>query len=413
MLDDNSLLNLFNKNVSVEIENLKDAEDKARDEKRYQDAFSYENQKKKLFQMGIVEALAKYNVIPGYGFPIDVVPLKVYDRIKKDFNKSLDLGRDLAVALSEYAPDSEIIVDKNKYTSRYIIQPKEGSLPKFFYYKCLEKKCEKIQISNIKEDFVKCDVCRSETEELSFIVPNLGFITDEKNKESTILKPRKTYSSEISYLGSMENYQADLNINDFLFIQQTSDDKLLIVNENPFFSCSKCGYSVLDKKKKDLIHFDQKHNTFRGNECSNTKLEQIKLGHIIITDVIKMKIDSLMDFDTAFSTINAISNGITSYLQIDANDINGILVKDSIDRYAFVFYDTTYGGAGNVKQLTDRNGLKSVLEKALVSVNSDCCNEEVSCTNCLRNYKNSKYHKNLKRKNAKERIKEILIKFNN
>jgi len=412
MLEDNSLLNLFIKSVRIEIDNLKKAEDKARDEKRYIDASSYANQRKNLLNMGIVEALAKYNVIPGYGFPIDVVPLKVYDRIKKDFNKSLDLGRDLAVALSEYAPDSEIIVDKNKYTSRYIILPKEGMLPMYYYYRCLEKKCGKIQISNIKEDSVKCDVCGSETEELSFMVPNLGFITDEKNKESTILKPRKTYSSEISYLGSMEPYQADLNVNDFLLVQQTSDDKLLIVNENPFFYCSKCGYSVLDKKKKDLDHFSQTHNTFRGNECSNSELEQIKLGHIVITDVIKMRIDIPMDFDIAFSTINAIRNGIISYLQIDTNDINGILVKDTIDRYAFVFYDTTYGGAGNVKQLTEKNGLKSVLEKALISVDSDCCNEEVSCTNCLRNYKNSKYHKNLKRRYARDTIKAILSKFN-
>ncbi|MCK9330037.1 MAG: DUF1998 domain-containing protein, partial [Candidatus Cloacimonetes bacterium] len=411
MIAENSLLNIFLSGVKIEIDNLKNAEDKARDEKRYNDASSYSSQRKSLLNMGIVEALAKYNVIPGYGFPIDVVPLKVYDTIKKDFNKNLDLGRDLAVALSEYAPDSEIIVDKNKYTSRYIILPKEGELPKYYYYKCNEKKCGKIQISTIKKDSVKCDVCGSETEELSFMVPNLGFITDEKNKESSILKPRKTYSSEISYLGSMEPYQADLNINDFLFVQQTSEDKLLVVNENPFFYCSSCGYAVLDKKKKDLDFFDKSHNTFRGKECSNKILKQTKLGHIVITDVIKMRIDIPMDFDVAFSTITAISNGITSYLQIDSNDINGILVKDTMDRYAFVFFDTTYGGAGNVKQLINKNGLKSVLEKALITVDNNCCNEEVSCTNCLRNYKNSKYHKNLKRKYARDTLKTILSKF--
>ena len=143
MIEENSLLDLFIKSVRIEMENLKKAEDKAREEKRYIDASSYANQSKNLLNMGIVEALAKYNVIPGYGFPIDVVPLKVYDRIKKDFNKSLDLSRDLAVALSEYAPDSEIIVDKNKYTSRYIILPKEGILPKYYYYRCLEKNAVK------------------------------------------------------------------------------------------------------------------------------------------------------------------------------------------------------------------------------------------------------------------------------
>jgi ATP-dependent helicase YprA (DUF1998 family) len=411
MTKSDSLLNTFKGNVTEEIDNLKKAEAIAREQHNYHDADNYKRQRNNINKMDIVTALAKYNVIPGYGFPIDVVPLKVYDRVKKDFNKGLDLNRDLSIALSEYAPDSEIIVDKNKYTSRYIILPKDTSLPTYYYYKCTNPECGKIHINNIKEENYVCEVCSSPASEMSFIEPNLGFITDEKNKDSTILKPRKTYSSEISYLGSMEPYKADLNIKDTLLIQQTSDDKLLIVNENPFFYCPVCGYAVLDKKKKDLDEFPKVHEDFRGHACEHKNLSAVKLGHIVTTDVIKMRVKIPMNFDTAISTITAIINGITAYLQIDSNDINGILVRDIGGQYAFVFYDTTYGGAGNVKQLTNKEGLYNIMKTAYESVNQDCCDENTSCTCCLRNYKNSKYHKYLVRKIAKDTLKKILVLF--
>ncbi|MDD3384064.1 MAG: DUF1998 domain-containing protein, partial [Bacilli bacterium] len=335
-------------------------------------------------------------------------PLKIYDRVRRRFNTSLDLNRDLSLALSEYAPDSEVVVDKNKYTSRYIILPREGSLPRYFYYKCTNEACGKIHVDSVEQHYYKCANCGSDTEDRDFIIPNLGFISDAKNKEDTILKPRKTYASEVNYLGSLEPFLTDVVFNDMLLIQQQNDDKLLIVNENPFFQCQTCGYSVLDKRNADLDYYEAPHQTYRGQECSDKRLNKITLGHIIVTDVIKMRINLPMTYEVALSTIYAMLNGITAYLQIDANDINGIIVNDSDGKYAFIFYDTTYGGAGNVKQLTDTNELRKMLELALDSVDADCCDEEVSCTSCLRNYRNSRNHKYLKRKYARDTLKTIL-----
>ncbi|SUT88685.1 ATP-dependent helicase [Acholeplasma oculi] len=408
IFQEDSLMNKFIIKVKSEISILEDAEERSRAEKRYLDAGAFKKQREELLAMGIVDALAKYNVIPGYGFPINVVPLKVFDRAKEQFNKSLDLTRDLSVAISEYAPDSEVVVDKIKYTSRYIILPKEGRLTKYHYYRCENKDCGKTHVSLLVTDDYHCELCESETKHLSFIEPNLGFINDDKNKESSMIKPKKTYSSEITYLGTIEPYNADLNINDLVLIQQTTDDRLLIINENPFFYCTTCGYAKLDKEKRDLFSYDLSHKTFKGKVCHNTKIEQTKLGHIVSTDVIKVRINMNMDFDTALSTLTAITNGITAHLQIDFNDINGVLVRDGLEKYAFVFYDTTYGGAGNVKQLLNKDGLISILERSLFSVSNNCCNEEVSCTNCLRNYRNSRSHKFLIRKKAKDALSYIL-----
>ena len=45
---------------------------------------------------------------------------------------------------------------------------------------------------------------------------------------------------------------------------------------------------------------------------------------------------------------------------------------------------------------------------ALKKVEQDCCDENSSCYNCLRNYNNQSYHKMLKRKLAKETLEEVL-----
>ncbi len=394
--------------VQDEIQNFETAEKLASEANQYKEAEGYKKQIEAIKNTDIVDGLARYNVIPGYGFPLDVVPLKIYDRNTKKVISELDLNRDLSLALSEYAPDSEVVVNKNKYTSRYIVIPQNGTLPKYYYYKCNNKNCGNIHIDGVKQASYKCTKCGHATNENNFIIPRFGFISDEKNKEDTTLKPKKTYASEVNYLGSIEPFSVDVEFNNILRIQQQSDDQLLIVNENPFFKCPICGYSVLNKAKADLDNIKEKHKTHIGYDCSNDRLDKITLGHIIVTDVIKIRIDLIMDYEVALSTMYAMLNGMTAYLQIDSNDINGIITNDMDGKYAFIFYDTTYGGAGNVKQMINKAELQKILEKSYDSVNVECCDENVSCTSCLRNYKNSRQHSLLKRKYARDTLKTIL-----
>jgi len=49
-----------------------------------------------------------------------------------------------------------------------------------------------------------------------------------------------------------------------------------------------------------------------------------------------------------------------------------------------------------------------MLLRAYDSVNANCCDENVSCTSCLRNYRNSRSHKYLKRRYARDTLEAIL-----
>ena len=94
---------------------------------------------------------------------------------------------------------------------------------------------------------------------------------------------------------------------------------------------------------------------------------------------------------------------------IELNDIDCILELNlDLRSYDILIYDNVPGGAGHVKRLVNRDAIISSLRAALSKVSQNCCDENTSCYNCLRNYYNQAYHSRLKRVYAKE-ILEMLL----
>ncbi len=398
-------------NFEYSILNLLDQFEKAKEEAKkkdnLKDADYYKEQIDYLKNEKVIKNLSKYNVIPKYGFPVDVVDLQIWKDGK--INNDYDLSRDLSIAISEYAPDSEVIVDKEKYTSRYITLPKTEPFTKYYYYTC--KNCERDNVNVIKEKLDKCIYCGLENDEKIldyFIEPNYGFKTGI-TKESTTKKPKKTYAGSISYLGSgiVDNNKLTLGNNNYITIETSSDDELLVMNKNPFFMCHKCGYSKIFKDKVGMHILPQPHENYKGNKCPNENLEPISLGHKFKTDVAKITIKGLDTKDRALSLLYALLEGISQEFNIERKDIDGIIVKNKINSYDLIIFDNVPGGAGHVKRIMDKNMLLETFNLALKKVEQNCCEENSSCYNCLRNYNNQRYHKILKRKLAKETLEEI------
>ena len=111
----------------------------------------------------------------------------------------------------------------------------------------------------------------------------------------------------------------------------------------------------------------------------------------------------------ALSFIYAFLEGISNAMGIERNDIDGILELNlDLRSYDILIYDNVPGGAGHVKRLVNRDAIISSLRAALSKVSQNCCDENTSCYNCLRNYYNQAYHSRLKRVYAKE-ILEMLL----
>ena len=108
----------------------------------------------------------------------------------------------------------------------------------------------------------------------------------------------------------------------------------------------------------------------------------------------------------------AFLEGISKALEIERTDIDGIVEMNlEMQSYDILIYDNVPGGAGHVKRLANQNAIISALQEALFKVSQNCCDEETTCYNCLRNYYNQSYHSRLKRKYAKEFIETLLSKL--
>lgn len=100
---------------------------------------------------------------------------------------------------------------------------------------------------------------------------------------------------------------------------------------------------------------------------------------------------------------------ISNALEIERNDIDGI-IELNLEQHSYdiLIYDNVPGGAGHVKRLVNREAVINALNSAHSKVDQQCCDENTSCYNCLRNYYNQIHHSKLQRKLARDFIKLLL-----
>lgn len=376
----------------------------------------YNQQIRQINEKFVVNALSEYNVIPNYGFPYDTVKLTVYDEKTGHEQKDLDLTRPLSVAISEFAPDSEVIANQHKYTSRYIRLPWGENSPLalkvMFYYACPNDNCGKMFLRSTCPSFPQvCPSCGqviSSAKVHSFLIPSLGFIADVHSPRSSTLAPKKTYASDVFHIGGGKPFGAKVVLGQALTAETNENDELMLVNSNNFYYCEECGYAHIDNHAAADITGDKKHHRPKGGECHHA-LKRIDLGYYYRTDVITIKPNVSMDESGALSLLYALLEGACLAFSIERRDIGGMIEHfGATGQYQIVLYDTVAGGAGFVKLFAYPGKMREVLEKAREKVSQNCCGEDTSCYKCLRNYDNRKVHDKLVRGKARDLLITLL-----
>jgi Zn-finger nucleic acid-binding protein len=375
----------------------------------------------------ILSFLSRKNVLPKYGFPVDTVEMGINDRNNKT-KLGLQLQRDLSMAISEYAPGSQIVANGNLITSRYIRKVPSMSWRQYDYILC---ECKTLNIDQHveEEDYSQLDTCKQckgvldVSKRKVFLVPEFGFEADgDKITKPGLKKPKRTYRSDIAYVGYKNQIEAQkYAIGSASFeLGMSQADEMAILNDSNFFVCEYCGYTSLDEKMfrstKREVHYTP--SGYRCRNDGNNTLKKFALGYRFETDVVQLKFlnPDLTDYDYATSVLHGVLKGVSSYLNIEQNDISGCLqffYNDVTGRpnFELVLYDRTPGGAGHVRRLNSEYVLESVLRETLsLMEDCDCGGEDMdtSCYTCLRGYYNQKHHDILKRRNVIEFLKEVL-----
>lgn len=307
---------------------------------------------------------------------------------------------------------------KTAKSSQYITLNKHGDFLKNFYVVC--PTCKRMNVFLSKTDNTTCRYCgQNIAAEIAqyYIEPVNGFKTGP-TKESARLKPKRSYAGEVSYVGNGKTDEKRLVLGNVIGIETSSDDELLVMNKSGFYMCSTCGYSEIYKGALAAQQITKKHKNYRQYECSDEKLNYLHLGHKFQTDVARLTIPELsseedIGYPRALSFLYALLEGVSLAMDIERNDIDGILVLNlDWKSYDVLLYDNVPGGAGHVKRLLSKNAIMRSLEAALDKISQDCCDENTSCYNCLRNYYNQSYHNKLQRKLAIDVINRLLFDLN-
>ena len=186
------------------------------------------------------------------------------------------------------------------------------------------------------------------------------------------------------------------------------------MNKSGFYMCPVCGYSDIVKKGTATPQTLKKHKNYKQFDCNNDVLEYLYLGHKFQTDVARFIIPMLdsankTGYPQALSFLYALLEGVSIALGIERNDIDGVLEMNlEWQSFDILLYDNVPGGAGHVKRLLSMEAVVKSLKAGLEKISKECCDENTSCYNCLRNYYNQSYHNKLQRRLAIQIIRHLL-----
>ena len=383
---------------------------------------------------GILAFLSRKNVFPKYGFPVDTVEMTGFTDKKgikgKEAKKlHLQLQRDLSMAITEYAPGSQVVADGKLLTSRYIKRPPDISWKLYDYIAC--DNCNTLNIdTHVSEDtdnsrLHQCCQCGKDLDlnkRRNFLIPEFGFEIDPKIEKPKLIKPERSYHGETYYVGHHDDMtNTEIKIGDHsIELISSSDDELAVLNKSNFYVCNFCGYT--EKRSDNRSTFEKDHNQASGSACRNKILRKHSIGYRFKTDVLQIRfLDNEIlptERDKALSILYGIIRGACSYLDIEQQEISGCLQyynnpHTNHGNYSIILYDRTPGGAGHVKRIADKEMILGIFRNTLKLMEMcNCGGEEKdsSCYGCLRSYYNQMDHDKLKRRYVIDFMKDILAK---
>lgn len=367
--------------------------------------------------------------IPSYSFPKNVVRFFVEKKSERGKNAPMDIQyapeRDIAVALSEYAPGHFVTIDKKIFKSGGIYaNPRplgfESNQAEFYfknndYYKDIYI-CSECNWFGLQEDAhcSICPYCGADIVKNKMLRP-WGFSPvkgDEVKFQDEDEQCTYTEAPYYSYVpDETRSAMAVFGHSKFRFVN-LPDRKVLTVNmgksRNGFNVCKKCGGAeVGDTSTNGVYKFSQPyHDNHPLCHHEGTVATGIYLGYEFLTDMFMLEIsydstklvgnknaEERSILRAAATTLHeTLKKAISLVLDIDYNEISGgwrpRINSDGSSYIEMFFYDNLTSGAGYSSLIGSI--LDKVLERTRIILTE--CECARSCKNCLDNYWNQRNH---------------------
>ena len=349
--------------------------------------------------------LASRNILPKYGFPIDVVNLELSDASQR--SRELELDRDLRVAIREYAPAETVVAGGRLWKAEGIRLPPKGErLPEYHWKVCSDCKAFRLQIESVSPDCPRCGSNKTKPHNGSgrFVTPRHGFVANDAGEPHK--RPSRRTGSHI-YFGSYQDAPPEFTevpeLSDHVTVlaRASTQGRIVTINSRGYRFCQWCGRGEeIGVKKRGTTEHDDLRRP--GRKCAG-RMYFAQLGHDYLTDVLEIQFEGAHRShyrDTAMNSLLSALLAAVPKLGINRDDVDGTLDSSGLDTpQAMVIFDSVPGGAGYSQRISKR---LPQLFNAAHRVVSDCtCQETSSCYGCLRNYRNQFFHDELSRGDAK------------
>ncbi|MEW6244892.1 MAG: helicase-related protein [Bacillota bacterium] len=360
----------------------------------------------------VLSFLSRKAIIPKYGFPVDVVELDIH-RKSDDESAGVVLQRDLSIAISEFAPTSEVIANKRVWKSHGLKKVAGYAWERVCYSRCIRHALFQEYRAGEAPPTEKCCTRMMHGE---YIVPKFGFIKKRGMALIPQRRPSRVFSSRPYFVSSADSdiQTIDMPSNEPLTrITHATPGYMVVLCEGRrgrgFYICPECGTGS-DRLLRT-------HKTALDEPCRGRFEEGLALGHKFVTDVVKVTLlhHNLGPEDPtwfAYSVGYALSAAAASVLSVPLTDLSATIAYARGGTVPpIVLYDNVPGGAGLVARLEHQDVFLQVLRAAYERVSGDCCGEETSCYACLRTYGNQFAHEHLKRGPVRRYIGELLDRW--
>jgi hypothetical protein len=386
-------------------------------------------------QLQLLDVLIEKGILPRYAFPVDVVALWLNKPTQ--WNRGEEIQRDLTIALSEYAPGADVIVDGKIHKSVGLYTPFVQSpdySPSGWYYEC--NKCHHVQFATTDESIAQptwttCSMCGEKVGGnphyaiMPAIVPK-GFRTNWSWKDFTRYRgegqDKAGFASSAQLVAGERAERGALQFDQRMFVHNRTGD-LFVVNRGPSDADDAPGFEICPQCGADINSLGIDHKIpGTGTKCSGGKRATLSvLLHNFNSDIVLMGVRLPYGYSAYpgepsgraawLSFATALRLAAASHLQIDPEELAmGIRPWQEPDTgrlSAEVFlYDTLPNGAGYAAEVTA--DIEAVLRRAL-ELTANCPTPcETACYRCMLDYENQRHHGLLDRYLAYDVISYVL-----
>ncbi len=382
----------------------------------------------------LLDCLLERAILPTYSFPRNVVGFDIED--PKDSKRLLQRPeRSLDVAVSEYAPGRELVVNKRSYISGGIYahaskkskneESRKAPAKPYFaspdyrsdIYFCSNPACGWLGMKEALAPGPCCPFCGGkELERKDFLKP-WGFAPLGGAEVDTAMPPvENSYAEPPSYSATPNAVMAKSCYSRIEYANR-HDCSLVVANKGPagkgFDICEKCGAAYPSSARAEAgrnirppFRRDYKNMPAR---CDHTFVEGMVIGDVFNTDLVIFSLavnpnEVCVDYENpwlkraSLSLAEAFRLAAVDMLDVDFSELCvGSRIRYGLDAcYVDIYlYDSLSSGAGYSSLLGNDKALEGILSRSRGILQG--CDCDSACIECLVHYQNKMVHKHLDR----------------